>query len=679
MTVFLPLLESSGDSLFGPLQRIGPVILTSPSFPLPSRNCYILPDHNVPFDIDQIIAWLDAGAEKVIVPLSWAKELAGLIPDERLLLLLDVGGVSAVSDKVRGSVSGVLLKTPSADLELITSFAQFFSQSSIYVLPSTTTPPSKAFIRELLAIGATLVIPGAQLTVSPSSPTQINIGDAFVAPLVSDRADGLFPTIVSSETGHSLGLVYSSPESIRESIITGKGVYQSRKHGLWRKGETSGASQDVVRISLDCDKDSLEFRVVQHGAGFCHLDRRSCFGAPNGIQALEEIIKSRFSTAPEGSYTKRLFDDSALLQSKIMEEADELCRAQSKTDVAAEAADLLYFALTKCVASGVSIWDIEQSLDLKAKRVTRRPGNAKPQWQKPPPPSQPHLPSPLSTGPSTSLPSRISMRLFDLAKTSAHERELLLQRPVLKSDEMISKVAPIVREVRVRGDAALLEFTAKFDKAKLDANVIRAPFSADIMTLPPDVRSAIDVAYSNIKRFHQAQVSSQPLVVETLPGVVCTRFSRPIARVGLYVPGGTAVLPSTALMLGIPAQVAGCKEVVIATPPRSDGTVSPEVAYVAHIVGATAILKAGGAQAVAAMAYGTETVPKVDKIFGPGNQWVTAAKMHVQNDTDALVSIDMPAGPSEVLVCPVLCVISRRIFILSFQRSLLITHLILHT
>ena len=140
------------------------------------------------------------------------------------------------------------------------------------------------------------------------------------------------------------------------------------------------------------------------------------------------------------------------------------------------------------------------------------------------------------------------------------------------------------------------------------------------------------------------------MVVETMPGVVCSRFARPVARVGLYVPGGTAILPSTALMLGIPAQVAGCKEIVIATPPRPDGSISPEVMYVAKLVGASAILKAGGAQAVAALAYGTQSVPKVDKIFGPGNQWVTAAKMLVQNDTDALVSIDMPAGPSEVLV-----------------------------
>lgn len=242
------------------------------------------------------------------------------------------------------------------------------------------------------------------------------------------------------------------------------------------------------------------------------------------------------------------------------------------------------------------------------------------------------------------------MRTSDLAQISPQDRASLLRRPVLKSDEMISKVKPIVDAVRERGDEALLEFTAKFDKVKLDSTVIFPPFTPETMQLEDEVRKAIDVAYANIRRFHEAQTSGTTLVVETMPGVVCSRFARAIARVGLYVPGGTAILPSTALMLGIPAQVAGCREVVLATPPRADGSISPEVMYVAHLVGASAILKAGGAQAVAAMAYGTKTVPKVDKIFGPGNQWVTAAKMLVQNDTDALVSIDMPAGPSEVLV-----------------------------
>jgi phosphoribosyl-ATP pyrophosphohydrolase / phosphoribosyl-AMP cyclohydrolase / histidinol dehydrogenase len=170
------------------------------------------------------------------------------------------------------------------------------------------------------------------------------------------------------------------------------------------------------------------------------------------------------------------------------------------------------------------------------------------------------------------------------------------------------------------------------------------------MDLPEETVRAIDVSFENIRKFHAAQKEEKPLRVETMPGVVCSRFSRPIERVGLYVPGGTAVLPSTALMLGVPAMVAGCKKIVLASPPRSDGTITPEIVYVAHKVGAESIVLAGGAQAVAALAYGTESVSKVDKILGPGNQFVTAGKMFVSNDTNAGVSIDMPAGPSEVLV-----------------------------
>jgi phosphoribosyl-ATP pyrophosphohydrolase/phosphoribosyl-AMP cyclohydrolase/histidinol dehydrogenase len=327
-----------------------------------------------------------------------------------------------------------------------------------------------------------------------------------------------------------------------------------------------------------------------------------------------------------------------------MEEADELCRATTPEEVAFEAADLIYFALTKCIAAGVSVADIEHSLDMKAKNVSRRPGNAKPQWK-----TTSEAPK-ASTPPAQIEEAPIHMRTYDLSSVTPEERAQLLRRPVLKSGEMIGKVKPIVDQIRQGGDKALLELTARFDKAQLTSTVVFPPFAPETMQLDKEISRAIDIAYANIRKFHEAQVDKSTLVVETMPGVVCSRFARPIARVGLYVPGGTAILPSTALMLGIPAQVAGCKEIVLATPPRSDGSISPEIMYVAKLVGASAILKAGGAQAVAAMAYGTETVPKVDKILGPGNQWVTAAKMLVQNDTDALVSIDMPAGPSEVLV-----------------------------
>ena len=667
MASFLPLLDSYDNALVSVLARIAPILLSPlqiPSLSLPSTSFFVLAESDS--SLDSIVSWLDNGAEKVVVPLSLARELAGILPPERLLLLLDVASVSAVPDKLSSGVSGVLLKTPSVDPELVSSISRFFAGSTIYVQSTSNTRPSLLTIRQLKIQGATLIIPSSQLTISDSTSSQLNVADAFIAPLSSDRPDGLFPTVVSSwlQGGKSLGLVYSSESSIKESILTGKGVYQSRKHGLWRKGETSGATQDVVKINLDCDADCLEYSVIQHGSGFCHLQQPSCFGQLSGLSALEQTLRSRLESAPEGSYTKRLFNDPGLLRSKIMEEADELCTAETKEEVAFEAADLIYFLLARCVSVGVSIADVERSLDKKAKKVTRRPGNAKPQWS-------PQVQAPKNNG-SASFPASsssasaaastavqanpladqpIQMRTASLDGISPAARSSLLKRPVLKSDEMIAKVKPIVDAVRTRGDAALLEFTAKFDKAaSLTSTILRPPYSEASMVLSDEVRAAIDVAYANIRAFHAAQTDSAPLVVETTPGVVCTRFARPIARVGLYVPGGTAILPSTALMLGIPAQVAGCKEIVLATPPRPDGSISPEVMYVAKLVGASAILMAGGAQAVAALAYGTETVPKVDKIFGPGNQWVTAAKMLVQNDTDALVSIDMPAGPSEVLV-----------------------------
>lgn len=649
---FLPLVSQGQSDVFKAANRIGPVIFSDPSNPNADHS-YVLFDSNAPLDLEKLIGLLDSGVEKLILPLAWTKEVISVIPPERLVVLLDVSNVSAVSDKVRAGVSGVLLKTPSLEQDFVSSIATFFSGCAVYVLSTSTEfLPNLSKIRQLKTIGATPVLLESQLTVGPSSSTHLNITDAYLAPIASDRPDGLFPTIVATETGHSIGLVYSSHKSVNESIISGKGVYQSRKHGLWRKGETSGAVQEVVSIRLDCDTDALEFRVVQHGAGFCHLSRQSCFGEASGLPALEGVLRSRLESAPEGSYTHRLFNDPALLRAKIMEEADELCRAETKEEVSFEAADLIYFALTKCIASGVSIAEIERSLDRKAKRITRRAGNAKPQFVEKKKETG-AAPTP-ATAPTLAKDGNIQMSTYDLASSSPEQRAQLLRRPVLNSNQMIDKVKPIVEQVRTRGDTALLELTAKFDRAQLDSTVIFPPYAPETMQLDPDVRNAIDIAYSNIYKFHKAQTTDTVLKVETMPGVVCSRFARPIARVGLYIPGGTAILPSTALMLGIPAQVAGCKEIVFATPPRSDGSISPEVMYVAHLVGATAILKAGGAQAVAAMAYGTETVPKVDKIFGPGNQWVTAAKMLVQNDTDALVSIDMPAGPSEVLVSPFL-------------------------
>ncbi|XP_017985008.1 PREDICTED: histidinol dehydrogenase, chloroplastic isoform X1 [Theobroma cacao] len=242
---------------------------------------------------------------------------------------------------------------------------------------------------------------------------------------------------------------------------------------------------------------------------------------------------------------------------------------------------------------------------------------------------------------------RCAMKTYQLSELGPAEVESLKARPRIDFSSIFGMVQPIIDDVRSRGDAAVKVYTEKFDKVnlhKIVENVSELPYPE----LDPTIKEAFDVAYENIYAFHLAQKSSAKSV-ETMKGVKCKRVARSIGSVGLYVPGGTAVLPSTALMLSIPAKIAGCKTVVLATPPGQDGSICKEVLYCAKKAGVTHILKAGGAQAISAMAWGTESCPKVEKILGPGNQYVTAAKMILQN-SEAMISIDMPAGPSEVLV-----------------------------
>ncbi|CAL4936314.1 unnamed protein product [Urochloa decumbens] len=298
-----------------------------------------------------------------------------------------------------------------------------------------------------------------------------------------------------------------------------------------------------------------------------------------------------------------------------------------------------------------------------------------------------------------------AMKSYRLSELSDAEVSGLKARPRIDFSSIFGTVNPIVEDVRVRGDAAVKDYTEKFDKVTL-ADVVVCVSDLPDAELDPAVKQAFDVAYNNIYAFHVSQKLPEK-TVENMKGVRCKRITRCIGSVGLYVPGGTAVLPSTALMLAVPAQIAGCKTIVLATPPSHDGSICKEVLYCAKKAGVTHILKAGGAQAISAMAWGTASCPKdlrtlalswghamlfapvdiwtswlimlynshlffmyqlhilmqgphnllltvllplqVEKIFGPGNQYVTAAKMILQN-SEAMVSIDMPAGPSEVLV-----------------------------
>lgn len=223
----------------------------------------------------------------------------------------------------------------------------------------------------------------------------------------------------------------------------------------------------------------------------------------------------------------------------------------------------------------------------------------------------------------------------------------LIERPSFPAENLDDKVRGIIAEVKNNGDAALLQFSKQFDKVELnELKVTAAEIAFAITKVSEDLKEAIGVAAKNILTFHESQKSTET-EVETMSGVTCWRQNVAIENVGLYIPGGTAPLFSTILMLAIPAQIAGCKRLVLCTPPDKNGTVHPAILYTASSLGITEIYKVGGAQAIAALAFGTETIAKVNKIFGPGNQYVTKAKGLVQQSG---VAIDMPAGPSEVLI-----------------------------
>ena len=230
---------------------------------------------------------------------------------------------------------------------------------------------------------------------------------------------------------------------------------------------------------------------------------------------------------------------------------------------------------------------------------------------------------------------------------SPDQWEELVKRPVTDNSALEKPVRRILRKVKENGDRAVRKFTSEFDGVKLKKlQVTEKEIKTAAALLPDELKAAIRLAKENIERFHQSQREAIT-VTETMPGIRCWRQSLPIEKAGLYIPGGTAPLFSTVLMLAVPASLAGCKEIILCTPPGKDGSVHPAILFTAALCGITQVFKAGGVQAIGAMAYGTESIPRVFKLFGPGNQYVTLAKQLVQQDG---VAIDMPAGPSEVLV-----------------------------
>eukprot|EP00584_Thalassiosira_punctigera_P013804 CAMPEP_0172551406 /NCGR_PEP_ID=MMETSP1067-20121228/39169_1 /TAXON_ID=265564 ORGANISM="Thalassiosira punctigera, Strain Tpunct2005C2" /NCGR_SAMPLE_ID=MMETSP1067 /ASSEMBLY_ACC=CAM_ASM_000444 /LENGTH=489 /DNA_ID=CAMNT_0013339191 /DNA_START=43 /DNA_END=1512 /DNA_ORIENTATION=+ len=360
-------------------------------------------DLEIVLNIDSIIetdgclasCFLDAGCTHVVVRvkqddggLARALEAcdATRVPRERLVLHckddveMKVGDLAVVTSQV-GTIS-IQLANPLASLKTDWKPPPIPKKSAkcVYQLTIADGLSNEDLTASVSTLSKTIGENGGFITLV--DPTAEQLGLCYAACMKTDRSDGLYTTVVCTRSNEALGLVYSSKESIVAALKSGRGVYYSRSRaGLWRKGDTSGRHQSLHRLDADCDGDALRFTVTQNGddgiKAFCHLHTLTCWGEPRGLRHLEETLAKRLVDAPEGSYTKRLFDDDQLLRDKLVEEAQELSEAVSKEHVAEELADVLYFAMVRAAKAGVSIDDAVKELDKRAKKVTRRKGDSK--------------------------------------------------------------------------------------------------------------------------------------------------------------------------------------------------------------------------------------------------------------------------------------------------------------
>ncbi|MEO1697497.1 MAG: phosphoribosyl-ATP diphosphatase [Planctomycetota bacterium] len=341
--------------------------------------------------VEDALRWLDAGARRVILGTAATPEILGQLPRERVIAAVDARAGEVVVEGWRKDagegllervrrlapyVGGFLVtfveregRLGGTDLERARQVARAAGDAKVTIAGGVTTTDE---IAALDALGADAQVGMALYT------GRFGLAEAFAAPLSADRADGLLPTVVTDAGGQSLGLAWSSLRSLEVALTDGVGAYESRKRGLWVKGRTSGATQRLLRVEVDCDRDALRFVVEQAGVGFCHEGTTTCFGPARGVPALEERVTARVQNAPEGSYTARLLGDDALLASKLAEEAAELAEAKGRDEVVHEAADVLYFAQVAMARAGVRWVDVEAELDRRALKVTRRGGDAKP-------------------------------------------------------------------------------------------------------------------------------------------------------------------------------------------------------------------------------------------------------------------------------------------------------------
>lgn len=339
------------------------------------------------------IAWLDQGAERVVLGTAARPDVLRKLPPERVVIALDAlhgevvveGWQTRTGQRVEermgalAGLAGEYLVTfveregrlGGIDLEACGALARAARQAGarLTIAGGVTSSEDVAALDRL----------GVDAQVGMALYTgRLDLAEAFAAPLASDRPDALWPTVVTDERGVALGLAWSNLASLGRALETGRGVYHSRTRGLWTKGATSGAVQALLAVALDCDRDALRFTVRQEDPGFCHQSTRTCWGAEGGLAGLARRLAARARSAPVASYTARLLRERDLLSAKLREEADELAEATTASEVAHEAADVLYFVSVALARTGVPLADVEAELDRRARRSTRRPGEAKP-------------------------------------------------------------------------------------------------------------------------------------------------------------------------------------------------------------------------------------------------------------------------------------------------------------
>jgi phosphoribosyl-ATP pyrophosphohydrolase len=331
--------------------------------------------------------WLDAGARQIIIGTAAQPELLKKLPRERLIAALDAVDGEVVIEGWRTRTGASIEERMQLLREHVGGFLITFVEREgrmqgtaldrVAPLVEAAGDARITFAGGVVSANeiATLDRLGADAQVGMALYTgQLDLAEALTAPLPQGE---LWPTVVVDEHQRALGQCFSNLESVREALRTRRGVYWSRKRGLWRKGEQSGATQELLRIDADCDRDNLRFTVRQRAPGFCHLDTHSCWGELSGLATLAERLATRASQAPPGSYTRKLLDDPALLGNKLREEADELATAEGRDAICWEAADVIYFTLVAMARAGVSLEEVERELDRRALGVTRRDGGSK--------------------------------------------------------------------------------------------------------------------------------------------------------------------------------------------------------------------------------------------------------------------------------------------------------------